>query len=139
MRQADLEQRAGCLVVGRIAVEQRLELLLCQREVLGDVETLAKPVQGIRRVGAIGIALQEILELPRRVGVVPGLERVECRRVAAAFVGVLGQRAGVAVHGRFALGGLARVLRRGRRRDRGGRRHRGRGTPFQPVQAAVEV
>src|SRR3546814_5243116 len=66
LRQADLQQRAGRLVVGRIAVDQGLELLLRQRVVLGDVVALAEPVVGIRRLRTARVDAQR--PEGRRVG-----------------------------------------------------------------------
>src|SRR3546814_9687938 len=50
LRQAQLEQRTGRLVMGGIAVEDGLELLLRQRVVLGDVVALAEPVVRVGRI-----------------------------------------------------------------------------------------
>src|SRR3546814_19087027 len=83
-----LFRSTGRLVMGGIAVEDGLELLLRQRVVLGDVVALAEPVVRVGRIGAARVALQEFLEQARRFIVATALERVrsEERRVGKECV-----------------------------------------------------
>src|SRR3546814_7572334 len=86
LRQADLQQRAGRLVMGRIAVDQGLELRLRQRVVLGDVIALAKPIVALGGVRTAWVGPQPIPEQLRRPRGLPGLECLERDRVLAALV-----------------------------------------------------
>src|SRR5690606_22941693 len=131
LRQPQLQQRAGSLLVARVALQQRAELRLRQFVVLGGVVALPQPVQRVRGQRTLGELLQEVLELARGGVVLPGLQHLEGGLVGGAL-------------------GVANAHRRRRRRvGRGGlgRRHaglrrsggHGRGAAFQPQQAAVDV
>src|SRR5690606_13573714 len=115
LRQPQLEQRAGCLLVGGIALQQRAELRGREFVVLGGVVALAQPVQRVRGQRAFRERLQEIGELARGRVVLPGLEHFEGGLVRGTL-GVADLHRG---RWRGRLGGRGGG-RRGRR-DRGGR------------------
>ncbi|KAG0944172.1 hypothetical protein G6F31_014627 [Rhizopus arrhizus] len=144
LREADLEQAASGLVVGRIAREQFTELGLGHREITGRVIALAQPVQRVRRIDAVRVQLQEAQEQLRRIVVLAGLQRFEGHVVRGALVAGGGQAAGITMDRRRPLGSGRRCGgcrgRSGLRRSRRNRRQGWGGVaPFQPVQAAVQV
>src|SRR5690606_3050152 len=94
LRQADLEQRARGLVVGRIALDQDLELLARHLVVLGDVVALAEPVPGIGRVHALRVGLQEGQEQVGRGDVVAGLSASNACSYAERSSAALASRPG---------------------------------------------